>query len=228
MVLQPVDPGRPGRKPGSPASGSADDEASTHPFRRSPDRSPHPSGGGPSRAERIRPTGSISFRALRAIVAGLARVQQAVPGDGGGDAPRSSRLLATAFYDVWLITWPDGSGVEPHHHGNVRSVLHVVDGELTEIFSDGAEGVAPVLRTLQQGSTTPAEPSVVHALTNRSGADATTLHVYSPPLVDVTFDLHSAGECEPLDSAAVVERPAEASSEEMVPSSPKPLTLVRP
>lgn len=182
------------------------------PLRPAPDRSAHPSVQGPSGAERIRPIGSISFGALRAIAAGLARVQQPVPSSGASDAPQSSRLLATAFYDVWLITWPDGSGLEPHDHGNVRSVLRVVDGELTEIFSDRVERLDPAVRILPRGSSTCAEPSVVHALTNRSGADATTLHVYSPPLIDVTF----------FDLAA-----DQAGSEEMVHSDPSPLTLVR-
>ena len=212
-----------------PGSVSAVDEGSPRPLRPHSDRSAHPSGHGASGGERSRPTGSISFGALRAIAAGLARVQRPVPLDGANEAPRSSRLLATAFYDVWLITWPDGSGLEPHDHGNVRSVLHVVDGELTEIFSDRMERLDPVARILRRGSSTPSEPSVVHALTNRSGADATTLHVYSPPLVDVTFfDLHSAGDWEPLRSTAVVDRTARASSQEMAPSGPAPLTLVRP
>ncbi len=194
----------------------------------SSDRSAHPSGHSPAGADRIRPAGSLSFGALRAIAAGLARVQQPVPLDAASDAPRSLRLHATAFYDVWLITWPDGSGLEPHDHGNVRSVLHIVDGELTEIFSDRVEGLDPAARILQRGSSTPAEPSVVHALTNRSGTDATTLHVYSPPLADVTFfDLHSAGDGEPLPPTATGEQTAQAGSEGMEPSGPVPLTLVR-
>lgn len=205
------------------------DQRSTRPLRPSPDRTSHPSGHGPSGADRTRPTGSLSFGALRVIAAGLARVQQPVLRDHASDAPRSSRLLATAFYDVWLITWPGGSGIEPHDHGNVRSVLHIVDGELTEIFSDRTGRSDPAVRILHRGASMPAEPSVVHAMTNRSGADATTLHVYSPPLVDVTFfDLHSAGDYEPMRSTAVVERAAQASSEEMAYSGPAPLTLVRP
>ncbi len=111
-----------------------------------PDRSAHPSVNGASGAERIRPTGSISFGALRAIAAGLARVQQPVSSRGASETPQSSRLLATAFYDVWLIAWSDGSGLKPHDHGNVRSVLRVVDGELTEIFSDRVERSAPAVR----------------------------------------------------------------------------------
>ena len=133
------------------------------------------------RGDRIRPVGAVSFRALRAIAAGLARVEQPLPVDLAGDGPRSSRLIATAFYDVWLITWPDGSGLEPHDHGDVRSVLQVVDGEITEVYRDRRANLEPASRVLGQGSVTLAEPTVVHSLRNRSGAEATTLHVYSPP-----------------------------------------------
>ncbi len=189
--------------------------------------SAHPSGAVPS--DPVRPVGSLSFRALRAIAAGLARVEQPLPPAGPGDGARSSRLIATAFYDVWLITWPDGSGLEPHDHGDVRSVLQIVDGELTETYSDRRLGVEAAVRTLRRGSVTIAEPTVVHRLGNRSGADATSLHVYSPPLVDVTFfDLHSAGDFHAVRSAPVGARPAHATSDGAVLPAPAPLKLVQP
>jgi Cysteine dioxygenase type I len=204
---------------------SAADERSPRP---TPDRSARPAGQDLSSAERIRPNGSLSFGALRRIAAGLARAQDPVPLSPEGDpqAPRSVRLLATAFYDVWLITWPDRSGLEAHDHGHVRSVMHVVVGELIEVFADRVKPRDPAVRMLRQGSLTPADPSVVHSLTNRSGVDATTLHVYSPPLIDVTyFDLHPAGDCEALRSTSVVERDAQASTKEMALSGPAPLWL---
>jgi predicted metal-dependent enzyme (double-stranded beta helix superfamily) len=211
------------------ASTSIADEGSPRQLHSSPDRSAHPAGRDLSSADKVRPTGSISFGALRRIAAGLARVQQPVPLDDASDAPRSVRLLATAFYDVWLITWPDGAELEPHDHGDVLSVVHVVKGELAETYSDRVKRSDPAIRILRQGSSTPADPSVVHALINRSGADATTLHVYSPPLVDITFfDLHSAGHCEALRSRAVVQRAAQATSKERAPSGSAPLTLVDP
>jgi predicted metal-dependent enzyme (double-stranded beta helix superfamily) len=173
--------------------------------------------------------GAVSFRALRAIAAGLARVEQPLPVDLAGDGPRSSRLIATAFYDVWLITWPDGSGLEPHDHGDVRSVLQVVDGEITEVYRDRRANLEPASRVLGQGSVTLAEPTVVHSLRNRSGAEATTLHVYSPPLVDVTFfDLHPAGACEAVRSTPVVATPAQATSEGVAVPGPRPLSQVQP
>ena len=60
---------------------SADDPSDGAPD----DRSAHPSA---QTSERTRPTGSISFRALRTIAAGLARVQQPLPPDGTDTPPR--------------------------------------------------------------------------------------------------------------------------------------------
>src|SRR3954467_2015339 len=72
--------------------------------------------------------------ALIDIVAGLAGVpslwNDLVP---ALRAERSSvHLLATDAYDVWLIGWPAGTGVEPHDHGESVGVFTVVQGALTE------------------------------------------------------------------------------------------------
>jgi hypothetical protein len=85
------------------------------------------------------PESALSFDALTAIASGLAWAEE--PVSGGADDPnaRSTRLIATALYDVWLITWPSGSSIGPHDHGGARSVLQVVEGELTETFSDQPE-----------------------------------------------------------------------------------------
>ena len=214
-----------------------DSTTDSHPVHPTADRSDHPSTDRhrtdhPSTdraSEPVRPFGSLSFRALRAIAAGLARVEQPLPADTTGDGPRSSRLIATAFYDVWLITWPAGSGLEPHDHGDVRSVLQIVDGELTETYSDRLTGGESTVRTLRRGSVTLAEPTVVHGLDNRSGTDATSLHVYSPPLVDVTFfDLHPSGDLHALRSTPVADRPAHATSDGAVLPGSAPLRLVEP
>ena len=202
--------------------------AEKRPPRPNADRSAHPAGRELSSADRIRPSGALSFEALRRIATRSARAQGPVPLSPDGDtAPQSVRLFATVFYDAWLITWPDRSGLEAHDHGHVRSLIHVIEGELIEVFADLAKSGDPAVRVLRRGSLTPADPSVVHSLTNRSGVDATTLHVYSPPLMDVThFDLHSTGGCEALRSTSVVERAARASTKEMALSGPAPLWLV--
>lgn len=198
-------------------------------FRQPPEWAAHPSSQGADRANGDRPEGALSFGALRAIVAGLAEVQQPVPVDGDDpETPRSIRLLATAYYDVWLITWPDGSGLGSHDHGGARSVMQVIDGELVEIFADYVDRQVPAARILRRGDSTSAATSFIHDLANRSGADATTLHVYSPPLTDVSFfDLNAdGGDFERLRTTAATQRIAQASSNEQFPLQPPPLALI--
>jgi predicted metal-dependent enzyme (double-stranded beta helix superfamily) len=173
-------------------------------------------------------SGALTFEALHAIASGLAQVEAPIPlGEDDPSTPRSVRLLATASYDVWLITWPDGSGLEPHDHGGVRSVLHVVGGELVEIVADYVDGQPPRARMLRQGDTVRAKPSFVHDLANRSGADATTLHVYSPPLSEISFfNLHTDTECERLRTTAVVDQEPQASSNDSARSRPHSLVVI--
>jgi predicted metal-dependent enzyme (double-stranded beta helix superfamily) len=173
-------------------------------------------------------SGALPFESLRAIATGFAQVQPPVPlVDDDPTVPRSVRLLATASYDVWLITWPDGSGLEPHDHGGVRSVLHVVDGEMVEIVADHVDRRPPRARILRRGDTVGEKPSFIHDLANRSGADATTLHVYSPPLTEISFfTLRSDSDCERLRTTAVHDQVPHASSNDLAPRRPPPLSLV--
>jgi Cysteine dioxygenase type I len=162
-----------------------------------PGRSVHPSGQTSADEVRNRPTGALSFGALRAIVAGMALVHQPLASglDHRGEVS-SVRLLRTAFYDAWLVTWPGGSALGPHDHGAARSVLHVIDGELVEYRSDRAGEASPAGRALLRGDSTFGAPSLVHQLVNRSEAEATTLHVYSPPLEGIA-PAHWPGEARP-------------------------------
>jgi Cysteine dioxygenase type I len=183
-VSAPTPTPQEGRRPGPP-------------LRCLPGRSVHPSGQtSPGLASenhvRNRPTGALSFGALRAIAAGMARVYQPLPAAATHPGEVSSvRLLRTAFYDAWLVTWPVGSELEPHDHGPARSVLHVIDGELVEYRSDREAAVTTSGRRLLRGGSTFGAPSLVHELVNRSGAEATTLHVYSPPLEGITVATRS-------------------------------------
>jgi predicted metal-dependent enzyme (double-stranded beta helix superfamily) len=172
--------------------------------------------------------GALSFGALRAIATGFAQVNSPVPPDEDDPStPRSVRLLATVHYDVWVITWPDGSGLAPHDHGGVRSVLHVIDGEVIEIVADHVDEEPPRARILRQGETVWGKPSLVHDVANTSGADATTLHVYSPPLAEISFfDLHTDAERQRLRTTAVFEHAPEAGSDGLAPLPSPPLSLV--
>jgi mannose-6-phosphate isomerase-like protein (cupin superfamily) len=89
------------------------------------------------------------------------------------------RLLATDLYEVWVIGWAQGQGVELHDHGESAGCLVVVEGELTEevVHNGIKERVA-----LPTGSVRDLPVGVVHEVSNRRAAPATSIHVYSPPL----------------------------------------------
>jgi uncharacterized RmlC-like cupin family protein len=132
----------------------------------------------------------LTFGALREIAVGLGQSQRAVGARGrrgqrSVTTARSSRLLATASYDVWLITWPPNSGLGPHDHGEARSVIHIVDGELAEEVADQLGSGGGRTRILRTGDSGQMEESVIHQIDNRSVREATSLHVYSPPLARV-------------------------------------------
>jgi predicted metal-dependent enzyme (double-stranded beta helix superfamily) len=179
----------------------------------------HPAGQGLVEA----PEAALPFAALRVIASGLARVQEPIPLDtaaGDPDSARSLRLLATSAYDVWLITWPDGAALGPHDHGGARSVVQVVDGEIVEIVGDrSSSGAGPRARVLRRGESSGRGSSDVHELANWSGADATTLHIYSPPLADVSFaDHRSPGEPVQWRRRPVAGRVPQASTRDAYPT----------
>jgi quercetin dioxygenase-like cupin family protein len=184
------------------------------PLQRPPGSSALPSDQAPPPSSGPGPT--LSFEALTAIASGLAWAQEPLPGAADDPNARSTRLIATALYDVWLITWPKGSSIGPHDHGGARSILQVVQGELVETFADQPEQGPPRTRVLRRGDATYGEPPILHDLVNNSDAEATSLHVYSPPLSDFTLFPTLSGEQQGR-TIAVAERSPQASSSDHGP-----------
>jgi predicted metal-dependent enzyme (double-stranded beta helix superfamily) len=127
----------------------------------------------------------LSFDALVAIASGIA--SSPLWSEHAHHDPaerRPVRLLATPAYEVWVIGWTTGQGVEPHDHGSARGVLAVAEGTLTEVAStDGG-----LRRTeLPAGSVHRLEERIVHEVVNAHTLPATSIHVYSPPLRSMTF-----------------------------------------
>jgi quercetin dioxygenase-like cupin family protein len=154
----------------------------------------------------------LAVEVLDDIAAGLACIDRRVPASRKADptAPRSIRLIATANYDVWLITWPSGSEIGHHDHAEATSVIRIVSGSLLE-------SVGPGHWALHPGTSVVTPPRTPHELRNADGTEATSLHVYSPPLTTVTYhprratSLHPAGTALPGRSTPVRSRRAEAS-----------------
>jgi hypothetical protein len=173
---------------------------------------------------------ALPIQALFEIAGGLARVQQWVPLEAGGNAgaPRSIRLLATASYDVWLITWPSGSGIASHDHGGVHSVMQLVDGELLERFVEHPDERNPGVRRLTKGQSSLSRGSFAHSLENRSLDDATTIHVYSPPLVQTNFSEQDlSAQARQRHPAMTGSRAPVASSKDLARAIGSPLSLIK-
>jgi Cysteine dioxygenase type I len=128
----------------------------------------------------------VSLDALTDIAAGLACIDRSVPPTGSVDSPRSMRLIGTTAYDVWLISWPPGTGLSHHDHGRATSVLQVVSGSLVEIQVDPGSGPGKT-GLLRPGCASTLTPPGCHELWNADGVEATSVHVYSPPLEAVGY-----------------------------------------
>jgi mannose-6-phosphate isomerase-like protein (cupin superfamily) len=156
---------------------------------------------------------ALSVAALKDIADGLAKVQRSVlPVPGSGDEPRSLRLISTAAYDVWLVTWPPSGSMKDHHHGDSVGVMRVVAGRLVEQF--GTE-----VRSVLRDRSVVTGPHCTHRLWNPWTDECTTVHVYSPPLQTMTYwstlearSLHPSGAAIEPSLRPVTDRPAEASS----------------
>ena len=119
-----------------------------------------------------------------------------------GSARRWVRVLATHSYDAWLIGWPPGSGRDLHDHGESGAAICIVTGELEEHHLAHRGSTQLVRRRLAAGDAVTFDSSHVHAVHNASDRDATSVHVYSPPLSTMTFFEQAAGSgLVPVDAA---------------------------
>jgi cysteine dioxygenase type I len=97
------------------------------------------------------------------------------------------RVAAHAGFDCWLIGWDAHQGVAFHDHGGSAGALYVVDGELFETSAPRNRPRARVEQRLRAGTARAFGADHVHRVVNRSAGVATSVHVYSPPLVSMDF-----------------------------------------
>jgi Cysteine dioxygenase type I len=130
----------------------------------------------------------LGFEALETIAVHLSRT---APEDGHswteGDRRRYARMTSTDLYDAWLIAWSPSSGLDLHDHGGSRGVIALRSGTLLETYTD-----EPAARMIRGRMLVPADviaiPTTrVHEVSNPSRWDATSIHVYSPPLLSMSF-----------------------------------------
>jgi hypothetical protein len=138
-----------------------------------------------------RPPQALGAEAMQLVAAGLAQSSPCVDHVWTpGTRRRYTRLLDTALYDAWLIEWLPSSCLELHDHGHSRGAVVVAVGSLVEIYTD-LEARHP-LRTKVRGcgERFAISSTRVHQLSNPGPAVALSVHVYSPPLMAMTFYDH--------------------------------------
>ena len=165
-------------------------------------RGPIPAGARSGR----RPT--LGIDVLVDIAGGLARAEELWRPHVQHDhlSRTSVRLVATAAYEVWLLGWAPGQGVDFHDHGGANAAFVVLQGELHELTL-GFAGVTT--RRLGLGDVGTVASGAIHDVVNAGSADATSIHVYSDPLRTMTF---YAPDGSPRHTEIVEEVPALVSS----------------
>jgi predicted metal-dependent enzyme (double-stranded beta helix superfamily) len=93
------------------------------------------------------------------------------------------RLIRAERYEVWVIGWTHRQGVVLHDHGGSAAAVAVVEGTLAE---EALEEGVPRYRRLEAGSVREMRPGTLHSIANRWRPNATSIHVYSPPLAIMT------------------------------------------
>jgi hypothetical protein len=148
------------------------------------ERLAHPAGSGRTR-------GPLQPEVLGSIATGLAR--SAPKADlvwTQGTRRRYTRIVDTLLYDAWLIEWSPASSLELHDHGGSQGFVSVTAGTLVETYTDLGRRHPLRTRIAQSGESFHIPQIQVHELSNPGPSDAVSVHVYSPPLREMTFYDH--------------------------------------
>jgi predicted metal-dependent enzyme (double-stranded beta helix superfamily) len=101
----------------------------------------------------------------------------------GPDERWYERLRVGPHFDIWLIRWGAGSRTAVHDHGGSAGAFVVVEGRLVEYMPNPAGTGRRLRRDFRALDSRPMAASHIHTVVNESDAPATSVHVYSPPLV---------------------------------------------
>ena len=126
------------------------------------------------------------------------------------------RLAELGDVEVWLLGWTFEQEVEWHDHGGSLGAFAVAEGELCETYTE--RGDRRPLRTAHcpAGSSRAFGATRIHHVTNRAGAPATSIHVYSPPLTAMSFYELAPGRApEPVRVERILDQ--DAAGEDRVP-----------
>ncbi len=135
-------------------------------------------------ASGVSTAGVLSTGAVADLAEGWARRVKELEELGDDPLQRSGmRLLATQDYDVWLLRWPHCTRVSPHDHGGSVGAFAVIWGTLMELRWDDS---VPKSRSVGRGDVVTVDHGVVHDVVAIHGP-AYSVHVYSPPLTEMSF-----------------------------------------
>ena len=130
-------------------------------------------------------SGSDAAEIAAAIAATITRTSSrwpALPAEHSTERT-GARVLSNETFDVWLLRWPRGTGVDPHDHGASVGGFAVVEGVLEEIrWRDGVRSS----HVVRPGQVATVERGVVHDVVGVTDG-ALSVHVYAPPLRAMTF-----------------------------------------
>ena len=107
------------------------------------------------------------------------------------DAPtdRAYHLLERdASTEAWLIIWPPGGQLELHDHGESHGAFWVAEGMLEERYAP-RPNTTMLFGTRYHATSSGIcfDGGYLHDVRNAGGLTAVSVHVYSPPLVSMTY-----------------------------------------
>ncbi|HYO19886.1 MAG TPA: cysteine dioxygenase family protein [Dermatophilaceae bacterium] len=92
-------------------------------------------------------------------------------------------LDSSPYLQIWLLSWPAGSGTGWHDHGESAGAFLTVSGTLVE---QTAHGHRQIRRTLTGGQGRAFPPNHLHDVVNAGLETAFSVHLYAPRLTSMT------------------------------------------
>jgi hypothetical protein len=103
--------------------------------------------------------------------------------DHQGAERRWVELDSSPYLQIWLLSWPAGTGTGWHDHGESAGAFLTVSGTLSE---QSAHGHRHIRRTLTDGQGRTFTPNHIHDVVNVGLETAFSVHLYTPRLTSMT------------------------------------------
>lgn len=98
-----------------------------------------------------------------------------------------SQAHESQSYEAWLIAWAPSGALELHDHGGSAGAVHVVRGELVELYTDALDRQPLRSRSVRAGQDLALPATRIHEVWNPGPRIALSVHVYSPRITTMTF-----------------------------------------